>query len=77
MSWTAADMLQAECRIRRHGAAKNLLYEYILCKETWDGKVFAKLKSKAYQDQVLIDGGKDYGDMKFNKILGASSQIFS
>jgi len=65
LEWCPATLDQCECRIRRIGGAKDLLYEYLLCDGTLDGYVFDKIMRKSDLARRIVDNGKDYGDMSF------------
>lgn len=68
LSWELSTILQAECRIKRIGGAKHLYYEYLVCKGTLDTMVFNKLQKKNVNNVEIIENGKDYGDLAFDKI---------
>lgn len=68
LNWTAAELMQAECRINRIGCDKHLHYIYLICKHTLDELVLNKVLKKAKMDNKLIDAEKDYGDLKFEPV---------
>lgn len=64
LDWSPSTLLQAECRINRIGAAKELEYLYLLCENSLDTYVYNKAFKKAELASHIVDDGKDYGDMQ-------------
>ena len=67
LSYDFAGILQATCRINRIGGAANLSYWFLICEETLDEMVFNKLSIKNAHSIAVIEGGTDYGDLKFDQ----------
>ena len=67
LSWEIAAMLQAECRINRIGGAKHLRYWYLICEQTLDERVFNKLLLKLSNTNMVLENGREYNDLKFDK----------
>ena len=67
LNWTPSELAQAECRINRIGGASHLSYTYLICDNTLDEMVFRKLSRKNDNSVEIVDGGKDYGDFRFEE----------
>lgn len=67
LNWTPSELAQAECRINRIGGASHLSYTYLICDDTLDAMVFRKLTRKNNNSVEIVDGGKDYGDFRFEE----------